>query len=180
MVSLETLTELIKYSLVIPEKADVNSPKLGLNSIRKFIKWMPTKYKLQLIQDILGYLSFKNLNYLEKNILNMIEAERERAIIQDDFKKWLLEKQESGELKGNLPLKEIDYFLIDITQRQGNFYASLRWFKEGKLYSKHIPNNLLETLPVHLKDNISKRIKELKQRNEAKQKKEQQEEEEQE
>lgn len=153
MTSLETLKFLMELALDIPDKFDINSQKVGFNTLLKASKDLPGKQKVKLIKDLLAFLSFKDLKKLEKTILPEIQGLFNDALQRDELKQWLLEKQKNGQIDSQIPLQEVGYFFLDARTIGGNGpYYYLRWWQNGKQKYSYLPKKLVdEDMPLHLR-----------------------------
>lgn len=149
LTSLETLKFLLEFALDIPDKVDINSQKVRFNTLFKVSKDLPSKQKLKLIEQLLEFLNFKELKHLQKSFPEQIQSCLDEAQQRDELKKWLLQKQQLGEIDAMIPLGEVEYFFVDAKLLGGKGpYYYLRWWKDGRLHAKYLPKNLVETMPI--------------------------------
>jgi CheY-like chemotaxis protein len=143
---LELLKERIELVLEIPDHFTTESKKVRFNTLLKAAKDLPSKQKFKLINKLLGYLDLKELKAIEKQFPSWIENYRNAAIERDRVRKWLIEKEKTGELKFQIPVSELDYFYLDIKPRDRSTYCDVRYWHEGRLCSAYVPVSLVSEL----------------------------------
>jgi CheY-like chemotaxis protein len=137
--SLSKLKSLVEASLQLPEQLTIHSKRVGFNTLKKFSKDLPSRQKLQLIEDLIPYLKEKELRQLQNRSPELIHECLSQVAVKEQQKKWLIEKVQFGLFCLPIPIEDLDYFYIDSKKKDsyGPYYY-LRYWWEGALRSTYL------------------------------------------
>jgi CheY-like chemotaxis protein len=142
--ALITLKNLVDFSLDVPDRFDIYSQHVRLDTLLKIIKELPENKKIKLIRTLLNYSNYKTLKWLEEELPKEIEKKLDTAFRQDKLKKWLLEQQSKGKISEKIPLDKIEYFFLEARTIPNGIFYWIKWSLEGKWHSKYLPKKLIE------------------------------------
>jgi CheY-like chemotaxis protein len=138
----ELLTDRINLIASLPDRFTKESQKVRFNTLLKAAKDLPSQQKIKLVKKLINYSNLKELKQFQAELPVVIEESIDEAIDRDLLRKWLLEKERSGELKLNIPVRELEFFYIDIKKLPSGNYYDLRYWHEGSLRAGYIPKHL--------------------------------------
>lgn len=150
---LKLIKERIELVLNLPARFTTESKKVRFNTLRKVTKDLTSKQKIQLIEETVSTLDLKELKQIKKQFPEWIERSMEEAFKRDRIRQWLLKKEEAGEFKLPISIKDIDFFSVGENKLSSGIYYRIQWTQDGKFTYKQIPATLSNEFSLLMSEN---------------------------
>lgn len=139
-----------------PPQSKYRYTRPRFDSVWQEVKELPSKHKAELVRRTVNLLHPLHLTQLKEEIPELIDAALDRVLEREKLREWLIDKQDKGLIDSGVPLRELDYFYINV-RKEGPYYA-IRWWDEGTLKTKYIPKKIGLSIPPHLLQHNQKNI----------------------